>query len=253
MQVTNLRVSFLREKQPVQYEKAQPAVEFIAVLEDGEDHVAAARRLMMEAATVVYAGIGYSVPDKVAAALVSGEIPAGGTIVAEKVEAAAPEAPAETPEEEPAAPKKRGRGRPKGSKNTAPKAGSKAAQEAAAAAQEANEVPGDEVPNISTGGERIDPDAIPGDDENPPSSVGSAEVPEPQTAGVPSAEQDQTAKFTAKDLHTLMNDSIKAGKLSVVNAKSVLQKFKVARAQDLTPEQAIEGKNMIELMIKAAA
>ena len=239
MQVTNLTVSFLREKQPVQFEKSRPAVEFTAVLDDGEDHVAAARKLMTEAATIVYAGIGYDVPDRVAAALAGGEIPDGGTVVTEKVKTAAPEAPAASVKgpsaKQDAEKPKRGRGRPKGSKNTAPKADSKAAKEAAAAAT--SDIPGNE---------RTDP-------ENPISNVPSAEVPEPQTTGVPSVEQAPTGEFTAKDLHTLINSSIKDGKLSIQNAKKLMAHFKVARAKDLTPEQVAEGRVMLTQMINEAA
>ena len=94
MQVTNVRVSFLREKQPAQYEKAAPAVEFGATLDDGDDHRVAALSLMMDAASVVYAGIGYAVPDKVAAALKGGSVPAGLSVTTETAEVpeAAPEA-----------------------------------------------------------------------------------------------------------------------------------------------------------------
>ena len=66
MQVTNVRVSFLREKQPAQYEKAAPSVEFAASLYQGDDHVVTAFRLMTDSDTIVYAGIGYDVPEKVA-------------------------------------------------------------------------------------------------------------------------------------------------------------------------------------------
>lgn len=245
MQVTNLTVSFLREKQPAQFEKTRPAVEFVATLDDGEDHVAAARRLMIDAATLAYNGIGYDLPPRAAAALAGGEIPAGGTVVTEKVETAAPKAPAEAP----AAPKKRGPGRPKGSKNTAPKAGSKAAKEAAAAATEANtsDIPGDDTPqNISTGEERVDP-------ENPTSNVDSVDIPEPQTTDAPSAEPAPEGEFTAKDLHTQINAAVKDGKLTIQSAKKLMAHFRVARAKDLTPAQVVEGRVMLDQMISETA
>ena len=59
MQVTNVRVSFLREKQPAQFEKSRPEVEFAATLNQGDDHRLVARSLMIDATAVVYAGIGY--------------------------------------------------------------------------------------------------------------------------------------------------------------------------------------------------
>ena len=246
MQVTNVRVSFLREKQPAQYEKAQPFVEFAAVLDENDDHRVVARNLMANAAVIVYAGIGYDMPTKVAEALGKGSLIKGGTVVTETTEVPpeASEAAEETPETEEVKPKTRGR--PRGSKNTAPKketAAAKRKREAAEAkaAEEASgvpgedEVPGDEPkPNISTGGERVNPeDEVPGDDRE---------------------EHVEDAEFTPKDLHTLIMSHVNATPrtLSVANAKQVLAHFKVARAQDLSDEQALEGKVLVEKMVAAS-
>jgi hypothetical protein len=251
MQVTNVRVSFLREKQPAQYEKAAPAVEFSAVLADGEDHGAAARALMISASTVVYNALGYNVPAKVAEKLASGTVPAELSVATETTETspAAPETAEETPETE--ADKPKTRGRPRGSKDTGPRketAAAKkkrlAAEAEAAKAAENDSVPGDdETPNISTGEERVDPndsDGIPGDDDA--SDQREEHVP------------DDT-EFTPKDLHTLIMSHVNATPrtLSVANAKQVLANFKVARAQDLTNEQALEGKAMVGKMVAATA
>lgn len=242
MHVTNVRVSFLREKQPAQYEKSAPSVEFSAVLEEGENHGTAARALMISASEVVYNALGYDVPTKVRKALMNGTVPAELSVATETTETAevAPEAAEE-------ATKPKAKGRPKGSKNTRPKKGSKAAKEAEAAALAAkendgvpgdDEVPGEETPNISTGEERVNPeDEVPGDEN------GSDEVPGEET------------EFTPKDLHTLIMSHVNATPrtLSVANAKQVLAHFKVARAQDLTNEQALEGKVLVEKMVEAAA
>jgi hypothetical protein len=243
MQVTNVRVSFLREKQPAQYEKAAPAVEFAAALDEGEDHENAARELMISATKVVYNGLGYDVPPRVAQALAEGKVPAELSVATEAKEVA-PEAP--EPRGSTIAESQKPRGRPKGSKNTAPKKETAAAkrkrEEAEAAAKDDgipgdDEVPGDEpTPNISTGGDRVNPeDGIPGEDEAP-------------------AEETAT-EFGPKDLHVLMMSHVNATPrtLSVANAKQVLAHFKVARAQDLTNEQALEGKAMVEKMIEATA
>jgi hypothetical protein len=247
MQVTNVRVSFLREKQPAQYEKAAPAVEFSAVLEEGENHGTAARALMISASEVVYNALGYDVPQRVRKALQNGTVPAELSVVTETAEAAeaAPEGAEEAPETEATKPKPRGR--PRGSKNTAPKketAAAKRKREAAEAeaAEKTDGVPGEDeipgeepTPNISTGGERVNPeDEVPGDDEVP-------------------GEEAET-EFTPKDLHTLIMSHVNATPrtLSVANAKQVLAHFKVARAQDLTSEQAVEGKALVEKMVKAA-
>ncbi len=244
MQVTNVRVSFLREKQPAQYEKSAPAVEFSAVLADGEDHEAAARALMISASTVVYNALGYDVPARVAKALASGTVPAELSVVTETADAtpAAAEADGDTPGAEAEPPKTRGR--PKGSKNTGPKKETAKAKRERLAAEN-DGVPGDdETPNISTGGDRVDPndtDGVPGDDETPGDQ---------REEHVP----DDT-EFTPKDLHTLIMSHVNATPrtLSVANAKQVLANFKVARAQDLTNEQALEGKALVEKMVEAAA
>ena len=164
----------------------------------------------------------------------------------------APEAAEETPETE--ADKPKTRGRPRGSKNTAPKKETAKAKREREAAEEAaksaegtaahneiaatdgvpgdDEVPDDESkPNISTGGERVNPeDEVPGDDRE---------------------EHVEDAEFTPKDLHTMIISLVQATprRLSVANAKQVLAKFKVARAQDLTNEQAVEGKALVEKML----
>ncbi len=256
MEVTNIRVSFMREKQPVQYEKAQPMVELAGTLEDGENHLTAARNLMMDAATIVYAGIGYSVPAKVADALmniaaVSQQVKAAKATVNQiKVEKGSAK------DEKPAA--KKPRGRPKGSANkktseaevqkiiTDANAASEVEKaqtakepqdlELAAAAAANDPIPGDEIPgdNISTGGDRIDPD------EKAAGSIGMDDDPE---------------DFTPKDLHDLIIGHVKASPrtLSMDNARAILAHFKVARAQDLTNVQAIEGKVMLDQMVAEEA
>jgi len=250
MHVTNVRVSFLREKQPAQYEKAAPAVEFSAVLDEGDDHRLAARSLMIDATAIVYAGIGYAVPAKVAAALLDGETPdklamevetadtpPQASLTAEQAAADGSDVP-EAEAIEAAAPKKRGR--PKGSRNTRPKAGSKAAEAIAAAAPaliKTADVPDDDIPGDAA---RVGPDDDPKDHgvETVPQDEGDASM--------------EAIEFTAKDLHTMIIGLINDKKLSVPSAKQLLAHFKVARAQDLTPDQVAEGKGMIEKMVAAS-
>ena len=266
MQVTNVRVSFLREKQPAQYEKSAPAVEFAAVLDEGESAELVARELMTSATAVVYNGLGYNVPPRVAQALANGKVPS--ELAVEKELASVDElefpvvstyssvAAAEAAED---TTKKKKGGRPVGSKNTGPKKETakvkRLREEAEVAATEAaaellagdDAVPGDEPTDtpkdqISTGEERVDPDTVPGDDETP----GDAEA--------ESGQHDVAGEeFTPKDLHTLIMSHVNATPrtLSVGDAKQVLAHFKVARAQDLTNEQALEGKSMVEKMVAA--
>ena len=58
MNVTHIKLSYRRSRQPASYESAEPAVEFSASLEEGEDHVLAAHALMADAVNVVHAQIG---------------------------------------------------------------------------------------------------------------------------------------------------------------------------------------------------
>ena len=255
MQVTNVRVSFLREKQPAQYEKAAPAVEFSAVLDAGEDHAAVARSLMIDATAIVYAGIGYAVPEKVAAALLEGKVPdklavtteavdtaERASLTAERATADGSDVPGDEVAE--AKPAKKTRGRPKGSKNTRPKAGTKATEKAASA----EKAEGGLVK--TTTATDVPDDDIPGD----PPRVGPEDDPKDHgvEAKTPVAAKKSSEVFTAKDLHTMIIDLINQKKLSVPSAKQLLAHFQVARAQDLTSEQVIEGKAMIEKMVAAS-
>ncbi len=254
MQVTNIRVSFMREKQPVQYEKAQPMVEMAGTLEDGENHLTAARNLMMDAAAVVYAGIGYEIPEKVANALLSlgadgalaSDVQAKATVEVtkgpepkdmypdERAKAAAETKPAD---EKPAAKK---RGRPKGSKN-APR---KVTPEAAIAAT--SDIPGEETAPTSD---------IPGEETTTASDIPGEETPNISSGNEDRIDPATDAVFTPKDLHDLIIGHVKANPrtLSVQNARSILAHFKVARAQDLTNEQAVEGKVMLDQMVAEEA
>ena len=257
MQVTNVRVSFLREKQPAQYEKATPSVEFSAVLDAGDDHRLAARSLMIDATAIVYAGIGYAVPAKVAAALLDGETP-DKLDVTVGTEDTPPQAPLTTeqatvdgsdvPGDEVAeATPKKTRGRPKGSKNTRPKAGTKAAEKAAPAEDAKGGLvkTAKKAATPATKAADVPDDDIPGDTPR----VGPED--DPKDHGVEAAPA-ATGEFTAKDLHTMIIDLIYEKKLSLPSARQLLAHFQVARAKDLTPEQAVEGKGMIEKMIAAS-
>lgn len=227
MQVTNVRVSFLREKQPAQYEKAVPAVEFVANLDDGEDYVAVARALMTDATKLVYNGLGYDVPAKVAAALADGDPPKEVSVAIETEET--PEEASEAPKED----KPKGRGRPKGSKNTRPKAGTKAAEEAMAKQAADSDIPGDDIPGDEP---RVGPDDNPSDH------------------GVSEDEATNTA-YTAETFYSYMMEKIQSTprQLSVPNAKQILAHFRVARAQDLTDEQATEAAGMVDKMIDSGS
>lgn len=131
MQVHTVTVSYSRTKQPKDYENANPEVSFSATLDEGEDHVAAAARLMGDACRTVYAGLGMTVPVAVARALGADD-----------------EAPAKP-------------------KRTAPKKSEKPAAKPA----DEDDVPGDDVPDDVPGddttdvpGDDDDAAGVPGDD-----------------------------------------------------------------------------------------
>ena len=48
-------------------------------------------------------------------------------------------------------------------------------------------------------------------------------------------------------------DNLRDRRLSVASAMRVFAHFKVARAQDLTNEQALEGKAIVEKMVAAVS
>lgn len=72
-EVHSVRVSYLREKQPRDFEKITPMVEFAAQLESGEDHQKVAASLMRDAAAVVHAGMGINLPKPISTKLGFGD------------------------------------------------------------------------------------------------------------------------------------------------------------------------------------
>lgn len=72
MQVTNIRVSYSRKRQPAQYESSGADVEFVAVLDatlgDSQDHKAAAIALLGDAKTIVLTELGLVAAGKSASA-----------------------------------------------------------------------------------------------------------------------------------------------------------------------------------------
>jgi len=66
MQVQVIEVSYLREKQPKDYEKVTPQVKFIANVGEDDDYKSVATELMLEAASAVHAGMGLSLPATIA-------------------------------------------------------------------------------------------------------------------------------------------------------------------------------------------
>lgn len=243
-QITNVRIMRFRKVQPEQFGGAGAEVELHATVLEGEDYRDIARGLLFDARAMVYENLGMKLPASAFKEAKAADQPT--TAKASKEPETTEETPAGDVATEPATeeePKRRGR--PKGSKNTAPKKGSKAAKEVAkeAATASADEIPGDDnsdeksMPQISTNPEdRKDPDTneIPGEEET--AEAGKA----PAAA----SEMDGMA------FNTYINDSIRAGKLTGVQAKEMMKAMGIARVRDLeTPERLAEAKMMIDTFI----
>ena len=223
-EITTIRVVRKRTVQPEQFGSAMAEVEFVGNVLIGEDHIEVARQMLVDTRALVYENLGMKLPAYIVAAAAQMDKPdETATVETETGEKA-----------------KKSRGRPAGSKNTAPKKETKAAErkrlkaEAEAAAVASDDIPGDEsTPNISTGGERVNPeDDVPGDDE------GASE------------EEGGDDELTAEVLHRFITENIAAGKLTTMQAKQMQREMKVARVRDLdTPAKLAKAKTMIDSAI----
>ena len=234
--VTNVRVAFLREKQPAQFEKARPEVEFAATLEPDADYLAVARTLLTDAATLAYNGIGYDLPERVAAALAKGDLPANTRVVAttEAAEAAEAAAPVETQAAAPAEKASKPRGRPKKNQvaDDIPDETPAAPAEAPAAAAS------DDIPdNIRNNPEdrRNPDDDIPGEDAAP-----AAEKAAPAEA-----------TMTPDELFNYIQAAVKGGEITPQTIKQLQREHQFTRVKDLEPERVSEIKKVIDAAIKA--
>lgn len=252
MQVTNVTVSFSRKKQPAKFEETAPMVEFSAVFDEGDCYIKETRTLLYNAAEAVYAGIGYDVPTKVAEALRKGSTPNGVNITVnvasqknpstDQVDIPAEEQEVVEPLEEE---KPKTRGRPRGSKNTMPKKNTKAAEEAAKPVDVSSDDIPDDIPNIRANPEdRVDLDGYDGIPEQvEATSTVNTDPTDPTDITV--------SDYTARDLHDFVRSAVDKKDLSPANAKQLQAHFKVSRFRDLSPEQAVEGRDMALKMMEA--
>lgn len=217
-QITTIRVVRKRSVQPEQFGNATAEVELVGNVLEGEDYKEVARQMLIDSRALVYDNLGM-------------KLPASAVANAAEVDTPTETAKAETAK----APATKKRGRPTKAEQAAKKAAEEAATEAATA-DDTDGIPGDDddAPQISTNPEdRKNPeDEIPGDETE--------------------TEEEDGEEFSAQDLHNFINDSIKAGKLTVPQAKQMQKEMKVARVRDLdTPEKIAKAKNMIDKAIEA--
>ena len=241
--ITNVRIMRFRKVQPEKFGGAGAEVELNATIHEDEDYRDITRGLLFDARAMCYENLGMRLPKEA--------FDSDAELAELSGEPAAAAAEDDIPGEPAKAETKKPRGRPAGSKNTAPKKGSKAWKEAQAKAAEAaaapgeDEIPGEEKPKdqISTGEERVDPDAIPGEDaEDAASSKAEAEA--EQVAAEGEEEMDGVG------FNSYINDSIRASKLTGLQAKLMMKEMSVARVRDLnTPEKLAQAKMMIDAFI----
>lgn len=248
-QITNVRIMRFRKVQPEQFGGAGAEVELHATVLEGEDYRDITRGLLFDARAMVYENLGMKLP---ASAFKEAEAADKPRVEKPATTKASKEPETQTEEEIPGGDvdteavteeKPKSRGRPKGSKNTRPKKGTKAAEEAVTEAVTVgeDEIPGEDNSNespkdqISTNPEdRVDPDAIPGEEETVEAE--ETKTAEPEMDGV--------------TFNTYINDSIRAGKLTGIQAKEMMKAMKIARVRDLeTPERLAEAKMMIDTFI----
>lgn len=244
-EVTTVRVVRRRSVQPEQYGNAAAEVEFVGNVQEGEDYQAVARELLVASRALVYENLGLRLPKHAVDEAAEKDTPQETAKVEVKTEAgkkASVVPDDETATEADTEEKPKRRGRPPGSKNTAPKKNSKAAKEAAkeAAKSKGSDVPDDDddIPNI-----RANPEDRKNPDDEKKSNASSTSVPE-------ESDDDMTVEYTASDLHQDIVKAAKDKKISVQQGKQLLASFKVARPQDLSPEQVQKCRKMLADLLK---
>lgn len=244
-QITTIRVVRRRSVQPEQFGNAAAEVELTGNVLEGEDYKAVARQMLRDSRALVYENLGM-------------KLPASAVADAEEVDTPEETATVETKtEEKPKESKKRGPGRPKGSKDTAPRKNAKSDDDDLPSDDDGKE----DEPQIRKNPEDRknpddDDDGIPGDDDGDTSAEetkaddGDADFDLGDEAEAEESDGGE-ADLTSEDLHKHINDSIKAGKLTVMQAKQMQQEMKVARVRDLdTPAKVKKAKTMIDSFIK---
>lgn len=207
MHVHSVWVSYTRSKQPKEYESAEPSVRFAAELDLGEDHVAVARRLMIDATGTVYSALGLSTPKGVADKLAVGEVPQGGSVTTLKSEG----------DKETRDPPKKSSSAPAAVAPVQRKKDAKSAEKARPA-DPIGDIPDDDDPGTL--------DDIPSDDDE--------------------ASAEEQPAFTAADLQGMFTRLMKAKKVSGARLKELLAAHGANRTSDLAPASVLQIKKTLE-------
>lgn len=210
MQVYEIEVTFMRKRQPKEYENAQAQVTLKASLEDGEDHGAAIESLMSSAASHVYSQLGLNVAQGTQSA----------TTKSNEGQTAS-----------------KGKSAAKG-KSTAKKA----------EPAPADDLPGDDGPSeapASSGGSDEVPDETPA--EEPKKQEKAADDVPAEAPKKAEAKSDGDAP-THGEVQSLISKMVKEKVCSVQDCKGILKEYGVDRTQDLPADKLSEVKDRIEAL-----
>lgn len=239
MKVHTVRVSFTREKQPKDYEKSAPAIEFSAAIDDNENHLVAGMRLMADATKVVYAALAMDVPVEVAAKLAVIQLPEGGTLIGATSVPKLVEVAATTGAEVTGTKK---RGRPVGSVSI-PK-------------------PRENITEMPPHPDYTDPNNIPNDGPVTTAAVVKPVASTTDVAGIPDDKPAApvgavamvttpvvvpgTGALTHGDLQTFLVKQITSKAIEKEDVKTILGKFGASRVIEVKPEQLAQVKQTIQ-------
>jgi hypothetical protein len=219
MQVTTITVTRARKVQPEQYGSADASLTLVANLDEGEAWQDAARSLLEDTRGLVYENLGLKLPAKATKASETVQ----DTVKVETKQGA--DVPADV-EPKPAA--KRSPGRPATKKNTTP--------------TPADDIPGDDVPEIRKNPEdRKDPaDDLPGEEAAP--SLEDEFPDEPVEA---------VGDYTVGDLQSFLTTAVKDKKISAQDVRAIIAAQGVARTSDLPTDKVLVVKKQIEQKMSA--
>lgn len=227
MHVHTMKVSFKRSKQPASYESAEPAVEFTAALDEGEDAAAKSQELMAIACATTYAALGFTTPEK-ATNLLGSELFTGTVVeMTEIAESVANLTSAELKE-----------------------LSKIKAKEEKAAAKEAKKA-GKTAPTKSD--DDIPEESAKSDDDIPEDTAKLTAKPADDIPEEPAKDSDSASEsdddLSAEDLSSFVAAQVTDKKLTVQQVKDILAKYKVARLSDVVPgDRELLKKDLEELI-----
>jgi len=216
--VHSIRVIYTREKQPKDYEKAVPTIEFSASLEDGADHVEAGLNLMRDACDIVYSALGMATPKPVATRL--GEPSA----TSDEPAAAAPEPVKKAPA--------------KVSETTAEPAKKAPAKKTAAK----------ETPPVDDG---LPDDGLPEETTPEPAKKAAVKTADSELPddGLPDDATNDDDVMNAEDLQKYVASVVTSKKLNVANMKSIMSSFGASRVSEIPEDKRAAFREAVEAAV----